>query len=57
MTALEHVFPDSKLCRYDFGIWVHANKIELLKRDYTKKIYNKYDSLYSDKDLRKYIVD
>lgn len=41
----------------EIGIWVHGNKIDFLKRDNAKKIYNKYDSLYSDKDLRKYIID
>ena len=39
------------------GIWVHDNKIEILNEHNAGKKYDEYDRLYSDKDLRKYILE
>lgn len=41
----------------EIGIWVHDSKIEILDKSSAEKKYNEYDRLYSDKDLRKYILD
>ena len=60
----ESEFINGELCEYEnfsknlqLGIWVHDNKIEILNSENAEKKYDEYDELYSDKDLRKYILD